>query len=473
MPAGETTRESRGERALLALAGAAVLLGLALRVAAARGDLWLDELWSQELARAARSSLDVFVSLHHDNNNYLNTLWLRLVGELAPPLAYRALAVAAGLGSVALAALAPLRRGALESALAALLMAGSHFMVHYGSEARGYGPAMFFALAAFLALGRALETGRTPFALAFAASGALGILCHLTFVFVLAAAYVWAGFELVRRRSFRLAQCALLAVPAAAFVVLWLVDVRYQAVGGAPATVLSGILRVLVSATFGMPPGPLELLSLAFLGAAVFALTQLARARDSRAVFFAALYLTPVLSLLAWRPDYAFPRHFAVLVPFTLLLTADGLARVARRGGLWLAAAALALAVFCLGNAVQLGFLLRDGRGHYRDAVSLMLGTGAPAPVSIGSLSDFRVRMVLDDQARRLGAGQRITYVERANLGSHPPQWLVVQDIVERPEGEPALEVGDRRYALAAVFPYGGLSGWSWLLYREVGTAPR
>ncbi|HKC52709.1 MAG TPA: hypothetical protein VKF60_18115 [Myxococcota bacterium] len=464
-------RESRAERALLAVAAGAVLTGLLLRLGAARGDLWLDELWSLYIASVARSPFDVLWSIHHDNNNYLNTLWMLVVGGGAPPILYRMLAVASGLGAVAVAAAAPLRPGRLESAVAAVLMALSCFMVHYGSEARGYGPAMFFALASFVSLDRFLRTRQRRWAVAFAVTASLGVLSHLTFLLVLAGAFSWAAFELARRRDAKLADCALLGAPLLLVAFLWLVDIRFLEVGGAPSTLLAGSLRLLLSKTFGLPPGPLELLAVGFVGAAAYELLCMAREGDSRAIFFGALFAAPVISLVAWRPDYAFPRHFAVLVPFTLVLAAGGLTRLARLGRWGVAIAGLALAVFALGNGIQIALLLRDGRGRYRDAVELMLARSTDRAVTIGAGNDFRVRMVLDDQARRLGVSDRIVFIERANLASHNPEWMIYQDPVERPgtaQFPQLLELANTRYALTGIFPYGGLSGFSWILYRRL-----
>ena len=52
-----------------------------LIVAAARGDLWLDEIWSLLFVRASRSVTDLFARFRHDNNHLLNTLFLYYLGE--------------------------------------------------------------------------------------------------------------------------------------------------------------------------------------------------------------------------------------------------------------------------------------------------------------------------------------------------------------------------------------------------------
>ena len=54
------------------------LLGVAaiLRIAAANGDLWFDEIMSLLLADQCEHWYHVFTGTFYDNNHYLNSLWL-------------------------------------------------------------------------------------------------------------------------------------------------------------------------------------------------------------------------------------------------------------------------------------------------------------------------------------------------------------------------------------------------------------
>ena len=500
-----STRSTGVDRALLWLAAAAVALGALLRLGAARGDLWLDEIWSLNLARVAPTALDVIWGLHFDNNDYLNTLWMRLWGDDGSALTQRALSVVTGAGLVALGAAAPLGRvrlaslaegslraipviarapyprsgpwglaqGGLRSArlagaVTAFLLAASRFLVQYGSEARGYGPAMCFALAAYLALERQLETGERRWAAVFAAVSALGLLSHLTFVFVLAGAGAWVAADALRSRRARPLDWALLALPIVLLGFLWLVDIRLLAVGGAPHYDPADVLPDLEAATLGLPEGGLRWLGVGFVAVVLYELYERARARDLRAVFFTGAFLAPVPYLLLLRPEYVYPRHFAVLVPLFLYVAGSGLVRIARLGRLGLAAALAAGLVFAAGNAVQLASLLRDGRGHYREAVELILANSPPGPITVGSFHDFRNRTVLEDQTRRLGVRDRFVYVEAAHIGEQPPVWLVMHDFRLEPPRKDFIEVFGHIYGLVHVFPYAGLSGWTWLVYHEV-----
>ena len=443
---------------------------MALRVAAARGDLWLDEIWTVELARAAGSAAGVLAGLHHDNNHHLNTLWALLAGEGGSALAYRLLALASSAAMLALAALRPLAPGRREAVTGAVLLSFSTLLVHYGSEARGYAPAMLFALAGYQALDRWLETGRRGFALAFAAAGTLGVLSHLTFLFALAGFGAWAVAELVRTRPERARDpvaLALLAAPFVALAALWAVDLRHLRIGGGPPYRIAEVLRDLSRAVLGLPRGPLELLAVPVALAAGWEVAALARARDPRWVFFAStLVVAPGLLLATTTPQFLAPRYFLVGAPFLLLLFGRALCRLAGAGRAGRRAWALALVLFCAANAAPLARLLRDGRGRYSEAVAWMLARTPGEVVTVGSDHAFRNGLVLAYHAARAGDPRPLVYVD-PGPAVEPPLWYLRHDFSEAPDAAPEISVAGRRYALAARFPTAGLSGWTWLLYRR------
>ena len=70
-----------------------------------RDQFWMDEIWSLVVfCPRVKSSLDV-LTLHHDNNHYLITLWMYLLGPLEKNwIVYRVPSIVAGIGTVALAA---------------------------------------------------------------------------------------------------------------------------------------------------------------------------------------------------------------------------------------------------------------------------------------------------------------------------------------------------------------------------------
>jgi hypothetical protein len=452
------------------VAAALVLAAAIVRVLGARGDLWLDEIWSMELARVAGSAVGVFTQLHHDNNHHLNTLWLVLVGYDAGPVAVRLLAILAGTAMVAVAALG----GGRDRALAlgwAFLLAFSCVLVHYGSEARGYGPALLFAVAAYLALDRLLATGRASWGIGFAAAAVLGFLSHLTFLYAFLAFLAWAGAAAWKDagKPALVGGLALAFLPPVAFyLVLWALDLRHLAVGGGPEYRLLDVLRELVRTTYGIPAGPLEWAALTFLALPAIGIVRLVRDRDPRWAFFLVVILVgPAAVLLATRPEYLAPRYFLVAVPFLLWLTASGALALARTGTAGRAAAIALALVFLAGNGASLARLVRDGRGQYREALAFILRS-EPGPVaSVGSDHDFRNATVIGRHVRDLPGVNRFRYLQAGEWTSGSPRWVLVHHFAGDPAPDPViLGPTGTRYDLVRVFPYAGLSGWDWYVYR-------
>jgi hypothetical protein len=159
----------------------AILFAFGLRFTAATGPLWLDEIWSLELARQATSTTAVLTDLRTDNNHVLNTLYLRAVGPNHAPIVYRLPAVILGTVSVGLGGWIAARWGRVESITAFTLLASSYLLVHYSSEARGYSAALFCALCGWEALLRYLDTARWLSVAVFWSSCVCGLVAHPIF----------------------------------------------------------------------------------------------------------------------------------------------------------------------------------------------------------------------------------------------------------------------------------------------------
>ena len=153
-----------------------------------------------------------------------------------------------------------------------------------------------------------------------------------------------------------------------------------------------------------------------------------ARARDLDALFFGvALIVGPAIAAASYRCPCVLPRHFFVCLPFVLMLFASFFDR--HRWG---------IAVFVLINAIQIIPFARYGRGQYDRALHDV------GPV-VGGDSELRDRMLIDFYKPSL------RYVPR----SQHPEWLLMETNAPIPG-----------YALWREYPYGGISGWTWYVYR-------
>jgi hypothetical protein len=458
----------------LAIACALVfVVAAALRLGGLFDDFWLDEIWSWMFSKSARSVRAIFVEQRHDNNHWLNTLFLYCLGQ-QHWYVYRLLALLTGTGSVVVAGLIGRWYGRLEGLLCLFLVGFSYILIHYSSEARGYGPAVFFALLSFYLLRLQVPTQKWWRGALFAVAATLGFLSHLTFLYVYAGLVVWSAAAFLRwRRTWIRALGNLLlhhALPCAVILLLYFVNIRHMVIGGGDPRPLMDVLRETVVWSLGAPDLAAFVTVFAALAACAAAGELLwTRGKNHWEWLF---YLTAILvapALLLWfaeRED-VYPRYFLLSVPFLLILLGRILARCLRRGPAMRVAAAVVLLGFTLGNLVLVADFLRVGRGHYRAAIRYMMEHNPGHVVSVGSDHDWRNFAVLQYYVRNYFPEKYFDYVPEERWSRSAPYWVLLHQRYWEP-------VPDRRiigynglpYTLQQVFPYAGASGWSWYLYR-------
>lgn len=436
-------------RSTLIAIAAATAVGLAVRVAAARGGLWLDEAWSAVFARDAATAIGV-LRVAHDNNHLLNSWWLQLVGWPAPPIAMRTLSIVTGTAAVPVAAWIAARRGPLAAGLAAWLFALSPVLVTYGSEARGYAPMLLALLAAILMIGRSLDTPARPRpVVGIAVALGLGTLAQLTLLFALPALAGWVLWARRRERPV-LAAARLLgpgAVAAAAVAAATLA--RGLTIGSyAPFTVAAWAEGLATLARYTLAIGWLSggtLLALAAAG--MFALV-VAQARDDRAALTALAVLAfPVAVAVLGLGNSGLPRYYLIAAAVLLLAIAQA-PRVA----------ALPLSIVILGGSV-LGDLdlVRNLRADPRQAIAAM-AAARPAGATY-AVEASRDAAVIEVAAAQAGYPARLI-----DAPCPAPDFLFVTRDGDAPFPDGPGRCGVAYTAIAGARTT-GLSGNHWQLY--------
>src|SRR5215211_3418862 len=277
-----TTQQPWHHTAILATAVGSFAIGVGVRVFAAHNDLWFDEVWTLQLLRERVHSVgDVFTNLKHANNHHLCSLWIWLVGQKASALVYRLPSVLASIGTIVVAGLIGLRQSRLEGCIAVILTSWSYLLIHFGTEARGYSLAIFFALLAWSALQQFEEKRSWIWIVVFWSAVVLGFLAHLEFAICFAGLAVWSLWRSTRnRQKWRqglLDLFALFTIPIALVLVFYFVAIRGMEVAGGPAYRLWPLLIKTASYTLGGPgsgaaAGTIALLALAALSVALISL---------------------------------------------------------------------------------------------------------------------------------------------------------------------------------------------------------
>lgn len=442
-----------------------------MRIAAAQGELWLDEIWSYRLAHLAASPLAILTSLHNDNNHYLNTLYLRSVPEgTSTWWLYRLPALVLGSASVILAALIARARSQAASLAAALFTAASFLLVVYSSEARGYALAVFFAFAAVLSVQRYLDTRALAWGLAASACACLGLLGHLTFLHALAGlvALVLLRAGRTDRGRLLLDLVVLFVAPAALLVFLYWTDLRHLQLGGGPLTSAADIAANALSLGVGGPEtgGWKIVATLAGFGAAIASIAAVHRSGSELWILFLVTgLLAPALTLAVVDTGVVYERYLLVALAFITLSFAWLVDRLAYRSR---PLAGVLVVLFVVANGVRAWELVRTGRSHYLPAMTRILEESPGRQVTLGSDHDFRNGRVVDFYGPFVSGGERIRYEMQGEWSPGGPDFLLTHRI--EPVFVPRQEItvlGGYRYRLVQAYPYPGVSGWHLALYRN------
>jgi len=454
--------------------------GALLRVGAATGSLWLDEIWSLERARAAASFSELLHLAARDNTHLLYSLFL---GWFEPRhvLGVRLLALLSGLGLLCVIARPVLRtgKGLYRLALGVLCFP----LVLYSSEARGYAPMLFFLALAWQSFEAYRRSKRGPDATLFGVYGSLALLSHLSALPIMLA---WAIFSVLPAATPRISPLSrvhgfvhLFFIPFLAIIAfLWITEGSFTTAGGLP-TSASSLLLHLFSLWSGLPQPESGVLHPAayWLGMALALACVVSELRakslegDGRWIQALLMIVVPSLAALL-RPDLLSARYLLPSGAVLFVLAIQWCERApSGRAARAFAFRGVLIALLFLHAGRDL-WLLAVGRGEVERVAALLRGgTAGTDPVTVGGDHDGRIGSVLQFYARERSWPWLQYRARAARAAQGDPEWMIVHRVEEgvalgkRPDLVPTLD----GYQLRAVVPHVGESGWSWLMYQRVG----
>lgn len=468
----------------LGIFAVAITFAAVVRFIASLDNLWLDEIWSWMISVQLTSPVEIITRVHHDNNHYLNTFVMYAAGRDAAMDLYRLPAVFAGIGTVVLAGVVAKRWSDAAAVTATLITSCSFLLIQYSSEARGYAYLLFFTIASFAVLQRSLDEKsfrrRLVLELLFTSFTVMGFLSHATYAVAYFAFVSWSAWHNVSsdgwlsRRHITPLLCEVL-LPACFLFILYLVDWRYLQVGGGDEGSTWHVFMQATSAALGGPIAGTAIVPVAavVLIFAVNALYQLYIARSHLWVPMAvSIFLIPSIIIFVMQPQWPYPRYFLVSMLFLQLLSSWYLGRLFDhpRGKV---AYVLILVAVLGGNTYLTSKLLKYGRGGYEAAVNHLLEHSSQPEVIVAGDHDFRIHMVLQYYFLRTGVADRLVYVETGHYPPEGPEWFVTHDFSQDFSPPEFIRIKPaHEFQLEKTFPYAGLSGFHWALYRRVRTKP-
>lgn len=479
-PAGAGTGCFGSQMELRAAEWSGIAFGAVFLLVCARGDLWLDEIWSFQWVNKATGPGDILSVFHHDNNHPLNTLWMMLAGNISTPVGIRMLAIASGVVSLVLMGRLARTISAASSWVAIWLGALSFPLALYFSEARGYAPAIACSLAASVLLVEHRGTPRWPIAAAFWMVCLLGMLSHATFLFVLMSLGAWNISAVTcssrSRHEVLLASARWFLVPGLMAFAYYTGFLRFLNIGGGPEYSLALVLGHYYGYALGLPVDTRWSVVLIALGTVLYFVSIVFGMKGSwlgPKSLFLAFPFAALIGLFLTQPEILYFRYFLVFLPFFYIAIAAMLTRLLASSFGWSKEMAILLiAGFVLGQAPRLIALASTGRGGYQQALTLIAASPLANKV-VTSDHDFRNGLLIEFFRSRNSVFETISY--RSLETTHPGEvgWFICHSQDPHPGlPEESIETHAGKFRLAAVFPYAGVSGWHWMIYRADQPGP-
>ncbi|MEW6746256.1 MAG: glycosyltransferase family 39 protein [Planctomycetota bacterium] len=450
-----------------------VVLAAALRIPGCFSELWLDEIWTLLQTQELESVLEIFTEFRSFNNHHLNSLLIYFLGDHDGWEVYRIHSLAAGIGSVALAWHIARRAGRVEAIVAALLMAGSYLMIYYSSEARGYALAVFFAMAAYLAVRRFAEEHAWRWALLFWLCTCLGLLSHLMYLHVLIGTFIWLVVELGGERGKRsslvghCAQC--FGAPVLLSGCYYYFIVRRMEISGPEYDLMPVLMRASSLAGGGPEAGPLSVgVGVLVLGLSLWSVLLLRRQGRSEWIFFSiVIFLSPLATLILTQPDVIYVRYFLVNIGFALIAVSYLLAEMVRRGLSDRALAITLVLAYLAGNGVHTVQFFHQGRGGFLNGLRYMTEQEPLHFLLVTGDHDFRVPVYLRYYGRFFAPEKEILYLPKETHAPRPPRWMLCHELTDLGDVPATRKVrGGRDYRLVKAYYGSSLSIWGWFFYR-------
>jgi len=450
-----------------------------IRARAAINDLWMDEIWSIELVRELHSAVGVFTQTHHDNNHYLNSLFIYFFGQRGNWAGYRIPSIIAGVGTVVLAWFIGRRQNKAAAFFSMLLVSFSYVLILYSSEARGYAPLIFFCFSCFFILHSFFENPRWQLAGLFSLSAILGFTSHLTFLIFLCASLVWFWVRLFRLKFSTTGiigwTAACYAAPFIYLVAIYFIDIRHlQIGGGTPISVWNGYRATLAWALGGPNLGWLQPVTATICAIGLIAgLAILVRDRNDEWVFFlGAIVIIPLAMPVFEHGTLHYVRYFIVALGFLLIVLARVLGWLYQRGNAQKIICGGFCFLFVALNAWDLQWLFKYGRGHIAEAVRFVADhSNQDRVVTFGGEQDFRIQFVLAIYWREMMDDKPAAYYDHDHWPADGPEWVIFHKesfTLPVPPGKRFTDKFGNWFELVRTFPTAPLSGVHWFIYHKV-----
>lgn len=445
-----------------------VLIGVALRIFGALGELWLDEVWNLEAVKPLGSPLQVFFGEKRlDGHSSLISCIIFFFPQNLADFVYRTPSLLFSCGLLILLYLNvtdyPRRLFILG------LCSISYLLTLYGTEVRGYSGMLFFLVLGLFSWNKLEKEAKVKDGAIFVFSACSALMFHYSFI-------MWYGGVLLTEAMESLLQRKLpnrVAIVSHSIILIFIALVyvlilQFLPQGTGPRPSYLDTFIGALSVTAGGPvassdsPDFIPLTLAAALFVAVIGFVEIKRlssvCRKSALLYLNTILISPLSVTLILQPDVVLPRYFLSVSAMWLFLFASFLAHCSRKNLLWTAP----LTIFLSGNLWLQSTLVMWGRGNYHRVVSEIPKLDSRQPIIADH--DFRHGLVLNyyfkDRFEVIDVDLLPETRTKANWYlAHSLDWS------PKPKSQVTLENG-QVFELKKVVPATHLSGWHTFLYR-------
>lgn len=451
--------------------GLLLLLGVALRLIAANGELWLDEVWNIKAVHTLKHPFDVYLAPKGmDGHSSLFSCILFFFPENLPDLVYRVPSI---LFSILALLIVYFKSDASEHARIwiLLLFSSSYFFILYGIEARGYS-GMILCLA--LAHSSFLHFIRGPLqkrdSLLFIISTCIGFLFHYSFIiWFIGTGLAYVIATALNRRLLSFQYLLTFGIPATFIGLVYLTVIRHLPPGSGPhPSYFHTFLNVMSVTMGGIPlsnawPASVAVVfgfSFLFLWITSKEITEIFKEEPSIAIYYlVTILIGPSLFTTIVRPAIVMPRYYLTAAFAFTMLFASYAHRTRTRAY---------PAIFLCCNLLLVMHLIWFHHGSYKSVIERVETLSPGKPVQLIVDHEFRHGMMFEYYSHN-----QINLIDRSSLesGDISPiqsEWYLEHslDWATSPVKEITLE-NKATYVLDMVTPSTPLSGWKTFLYRK------
>lgn len=377
----------RDVRSVIILSSIA-FFGVVLRVLMIRDAFWVDEILSWIYAKNAQTLLDIFQT-PEDNNHFIYTTFLFLLGDQPQWILYRLPSLVFGLLSIGIAGVVARRFGGGASLMSMLLFASSTLMVIHSTQARGYSLALFLGLLAYELTVRYSLHGQWTTSLIFWCVSTLGFLSHLTFLLIFFALLPWMLWHC---RQCRTREILLFTqwygIPLLLLFILYKILYSPMTFALHPDITLLEAMVQNMTWPLGLPPTQaFATASLLFFAlSCTVGLSSLKKEHPADFLFYLSLlcfaFFLPFITIV----DRFWGIRFAlVAIAFLYILLGKTLSNLMTTGRAGKTLATAFLVIFVFSNTVQTLRVVTEGRSVFPTVLATILDTTQGADVSLGS----------------------------------------------------------------------------------------